>query len=208
MCGDHLAAMVAYAEILAGPGVDRGLIGPRELPRLWERHLLNCAVVASAPSRGAFVVDVGSGAGLPGMVWALLRPDLEIVLLEPLLRRTEFLGEALDALGLTRVSIDRSRAEDAHDRYAADVVTARAVAPLDRLLGWTLPLLRPGGRLLAFKGRTVGSEVAAASTALSTAGASPARVSTYGDGILDPPATIVEVTARSDRNRPHSRAGG
>ena len=194
--------MVAYAEMLAGPGVERGLIGPRELPRLWERHLLNCAVVAAAPPPGALVVDVGSGAGLPGLVWALLRPDLEIVLLEPLLRRTEFLAEALTLLALDRVSIDRSRAEDARGRYAADVVTARAVAPLDRLLGWTLPLLRPGGRLLAFKGRTVGAEVAAASKTLSTAGASPAQVSTYGVGVLDPPATVVEVTARSDVSRP------
>jgi 16S rRNA (guanine527-N7)-methyltransferase len=204
--GPRLGAAIAYADLLAGPGVLRGLIGPREVPRLWERHLVNCAVVGSAPPPSGRVVDVGSGAGLPGLVWALLRPDLEIVLLEPMLRRAEFLVEAVAALGLTTVTVDRSRAEDARGRLAADVVTARAVAPLDRLLGLTLPLVRPGGRLLAFKGRTAGAELAASADTLSTAWAT-ARLTTYGEGVLDPPATVVEVTVRSDTSRPPGGRG-
>ncbi len=197
--------MSRYAALLTEVGVSRGLLGPREVPRLWERHLLNCAVVAAAPAAGAQVVDVGSGAGLPGLVWAILRPDLEVVLLEPSLRRCTFLVEAVASLGLGNVEVDRSRAEDAADRYAADVVTARAVAPLERLLGWTLPLLRPGGRLLAFKGRTAGAELAAARATLSSTGGTAARVTTYGEGILDPPATVVEVTAAPRRQRREGR---
>ncbi len=208
MCGSRLDDLTAYAELLADVGVTRGLIGPREVPRLWDRHLLNCAVVAPAVRPGASVVDVGSGAGLPGLVWAVLRPDLEIVLLEPRQTRADFLTEAASALGLGHVRVDRSRAEDVVGRYRADVVTARAVAPLERLLGWTLPLLRPGGRLLAFKGRSAADELAAARGTLSAMGGTAPRVTTYGDGILDPPTTVVEVTAieqSAGRERPARR---
>jgi len=193
-----LDAVVEYAGLLARDGVASGLIGPREVPRLWERHLLNCAVVVPAVPPGALVLDIGSGAGLPGLVWALARPDLRVVLVEPLLRRTQFLTAALQHLGLTAVSVERVRAEDLRGRYTADVVTARAVAPLSRLLGWTLPLLRPGGRLLAFKGRSAAEEITAASDTLCTAGTS-ALLSTYGEGVLDPPTTVVEVS-RSDHS--------
>jgi 16S rRNA (guanine527-N7)-methyltransferase len=186
--------MAAYAELLAGPGVAHGLIGPREVPRLWERHLLNCAVVVPTVPTGSSVIDVGSGAGLPGLVWALLRPDLAIVLVEPLLRRAEFLAVAVQELALTEVRVVRARAEDLAGRYAADIVTARAVAPLPRLLSWTLPLVRPGGRLMAFKGRSASAELAAASDTLRTA-ATSAVLTTYGEGVLDPPATVVEVSA-------------
>jgi len=194
VCGDALAGMAAYAELLAGPGVAHGLIGPREVPRLWERHLLNCAVVVPTVPTGSSVIDVGSGAGLPGLVWALLRPDLAIVLVEPLLRRAEFLAVAVQELALTEVRVVRARAEDLAGRYAADIVTARAVAPLPRLLSWTLPLVRPGGRLMAFKGRSASAELAAASDTLRTA-ATSAVLTTYGEGVLDPPATVVEVSA-------------
>ena len=194
LCGDALEPVASYAELLAGPGVAHGLIGPREVPRLWERHLLNCAVVVPTVPFGAGVIDVGSGAGLPGLVWALMRSDLHIVLVEPLLRRAEFLRWAAQELGLTGVRVERARAEELQGRCAAEVVTARAVAPLPRLLGWTLPLVQPGGRLLAFKGRTAGAELAVASDTLCTA-ATSAVLTTYGEGVLDPPTTIVEVSA-------------
>ena len=165
-----LSAVVAYAEMLAGPGVERGLIGPREVERLWERHLLNSAAVAAAIPDGAGVLDVGSGAGLPGIPLALARPDLRVSLVEPLLRRATFLTEVRHALGLDRVEVVRSRAEDL-PRGATDVVVARAVAPLPRLLGWTLPLLRPGGRLVAMKGRSAKDELEAAAGTLTKLGA-------------------------------------
>ena len=142
LLGSHLEALTAYAALLAGPGVERGLIGPREAPRLWDRHLLNCAVVAELIAPGARVDDVGSGAGLPGMVLALVRPDLEVTLVEPLLRRATFLHEAAERLSVPNVHVERARAEelarqvDAGRRQPADVVTARAVAPLGRLAGW------------------------------------------------------------------------
>lgn len=185
--------MMTYAGLLADAGGTRGLLGPREVPRLWERHLLNCAVVVPVVEPGSRVIDVGSGAGLPGVVWALLRPDLDLVLLEPSQRRADFLTETIRTLQLPHVRVDRRRAEDAHGDLDGDVVTARAVAPLARLLGWSLPLVRPGGRLLAFKGRGAGDELRAARTALSTMGAPEARVSTYGEGVVEPPATVVEV---------------
>lgn len=146
--GERLADAVRYAELLADAGVRRGLIGPREVPRLWERHLLNCAVLSDVVPEGVSVCDVGSGAGLPGIPLALTRPDLRITLLEPLLRRTIFLQEAVEELGLGNVTVARGRAEEVAGRLTpVDVVTARAVAPLDRLAGWGLPLLRPYGKM-------------------------------------------------------------
>lgn len=169
LLGDHLPALVHYADLLADAGVLRGLIGPREVPRLWERHLLNCAVLAELFAPGSRLVDVGSGAGLPGIVLAICRPDLRVVLAEPLLRRTTFLNEAVAALSLDNVRVERVRAE----QMAGDVdaVTARAVAPLDRLARWTLPLLRPGGRLVAVKGASAGTELQAALPVLEGLGA-------------------------------------
>jgi 16S rRNA (guanine527-N7)-methyltransferase len=164
-----MATLVHYADLLAGAGVVRGLIGPREVPRLWERHLLNCAVVAELFAPGSRLVDVGSGAGLPGIVLAICRPDLHVVLAEPLLRRTTFLTEAVDALSLDNVRVERVRAEQMSGEM--DAVTARAVAPLDRLARWTLPLLRPGGRLVALKGASAGTELQAALPVLEGLGA-------------------------------------
>lgn len=150
-----------YADLLADAGVERGLVGPREVDRLWERHLLNCAAVAGlVPPRSA-VLDVGSGAGLPGIPLALVRPDVQVRLVEPLLRRATFLEEAVQALGLATVEVVRARAEDLPEGQA-DVVVARAVAPLRRLVGATLPLLRPDGLLVAMKGRAAHDEVAEA----------------------------------------------
>jgi 16S rRNA (guanine527-N7)-methyltransferase len=205
--GDHLDAVVAYATLLAGPGVERGLIGPHEIPRLWDRHLLNCAVVSELIPAGAVVDDVGSGAGLPGIVLALVRPDLEVTLVEPLLRRATFLSEAVDRLGLGNVVVSRERAEDrARTRSAgADVVVARAVAPLGRLVGWCLPLVRPGGCLLALKGEAAGTEVEAARADLRRAGAASVEVITVGAGVVEPPTTVIRVVPGAGMRRARRR---
>jgi 16S rRNA (guanine527-N7)-methyltransferase len=183
-----------YAELLATDGVTRGLIGPRETERLWDRHLINCAVVAELlPERGV-LVDIGSGAGLPGVVLAMLRPSLEVILLEPLLRRSVFLEECVAELGLSNATVVRARAEEkaaAHIR--ADVATARAVAPLGRLAGWAAPLLRPGGELLAIKGQTAADEIEAARPVLSRLGALSAEVLQAGHGRVVIATTVVRV---------------
>jgi len=197
--------MRRYAELLAGPGVERGLLGPREVDRLWHRHLLNCAVVAPALAQDARVVDVGSGAGLPGVVWSLLRRDLEVVLVEPLLRRCNFLEEAVATLGLRNVTVVRARAEQLHGHVQADVVTARAVAPLPRLARYCLPLVAPGGQLLALKGESALAELRDADPQLRRMGATSATVSTYGVGIVNPPTTVVAVRAGSGADRPDRR---
>src|SRR4051794_10141941 len=159
---DALPTAEAYADLLAREGVDRGLIGSREAPRLWERHLLNCAVLGEVIPQGADVCDIGSGAGLPGLVLALARPDLSVTLVEPLLRRTAFLSEAVERLGLGNVEVVRARAEELHGRLEFSLVTSRAVAPLGRLLDWSMPLVRPGGVLVAMKGSSAQEEVDAA----------------------------------------------
>lgn len=185
-----------YADILATTGVERGLIGPREAERLWERHILNCAVVTEAVPRGTRVLDIGAGAGLPGLVWALARPDLTVVCLEPLLRRATFLTETVDALGLTdRVEVVRGRAEDlaASGELQAPITTARAVAPLERLAGWSLPLTTAGGQLLALKGSSAEAEVAAAAKAIAAAGGDEVSIEEFGSGIVDPPTRVVRI---------------
>lgn len=154
-----------YVDILANRGIEWGLIGPRERGRLWQRHVLNSVAVAPRIPMGSSVVDVGSGAGLPGLPLAILRPDLTVTLLEPLLRRANFLNLAVRELELgDRVTVVRTRAEEHRSRY--DVVTCRAVAPLPRLLGWCLPLVTPGGRLLALKGSSAAAEVMDATAVL------------------------------------------
>ena len=189
--------LAQFADVLAGPGVERGLIGPREVPRLWERHLLNCAVVADPAEglvpEGALAGDIGSGAGLPGLVWAIARPDLRIVLVEPLLRRSTFLEEAVQSLGLAdRVLVWRGRAEDAPSTLPPmDVVTARAVAPLSRLLGWTIPLLRPAGHLVALKGGSAETEVVEAAAAIQEWDLQDVQVRVVGAGQVDPPTTVI-----------------
>jgi 16S rRNA (guanine527-N7)-methyltransferase len=212
--GGRLPLAVRYAELLITGGVVRGLIGPREAPRIWDRHLLNCAAVAELIPPDSTVVDVGSGAGLPGVVLAVARPDLSIVLVEPLARRTAFLLEVVAALGLARTAVVRARAEDcgrggATPLTPSDVVTARAVAPLDRLAAWCLPLVAPGGRLLALKGASATDEVAAHSDAIARMGAGKPSVRLCGVGVVEPPTTVVEIvrgravapTARTSRGR-------
>jgi 16S rRNA (guanine527-N7)-methyltransferase len=190
--GSRLPAATAYAELLAGDGVIRGLLGPREVPRLWDRHLLNCAVTAELLAPGVTITDVGSGAGLPGIPLALARPDLRIELLEPLQRRVDFLREVVSTLGLDNVWVARGRAEDVRGD-GVDVVTARAVAPLSRLAGWCLPLLRPGGSLIALKGNQASAELDAAADDLRRLGAVAWEVVSCGLGLVDPPTTVVRV---------------
>ena len=180
--GESTSDAERFAGWLAGPGVERGLLGPREMDRIWSRHVLNCAVLEPFLPRGASVCDLGSGAGLPGIVVALLRPDVRMTLLEPLLRRATFLEEVVADLGLAEVSVVRARAEDyRHRRPDHDAVVARAVAPIDRLAGWAMPLLRPGGVLLALKGSTAEDELAAAGPALDKVGAVDREVVTVGE---------------------------
>lgn len=193
--GERLPLARRYAEHLATSGVERGLIGPREAPRIWERHVLNCAVVAGLVPDGARLVDVGSGAGLPGIPLALARPDARIVLVEPLARRVDWLCEVIADLGVA-VEVERGRAEEDVVRRrweGADVVTARAVAPLARLAGWCLPLLRPGGQLLAVKGAAAMDEVARDAPAVRRLGGGVPRIERCGAGIIDPPSTVVIV---------------
>jgi len=192
--GDRFADAVRYAELLAEAGVQRGLIGPREVPRLWERHLLNCAVLSEVVPEGVSVCDVGSGAGLPGIPLALVREDLKITLLEPLLRRTNFLTEVVELLGLDHVTVVRGRAEEVMGKLPpVHVVTARAVAPLDRLAAWGIPLLRPYGEMLALKGDTAEEELKSAATALTKLGAVQTSILHVGEGVVDPLSTVVRV---------------
>ncbi len=187
-----------YQEILATRGIELGLIGPREKDRLAERHILNCAVVArdgELVPRDSSVIDVGSGAGLPGLVWAIQRPDLKVTLVDSLLRRSEFLTETVDELGLNqRVSVIRARAEDLTD-VTADVVTARAVAPLPRLLGWLRPLMRATGQLVLLKGAKAADEIKAAKPVAQKLGLQPAELLTIAGQGLATPTTVVRYRA-------------
>jgi 16S rRNA (guanine527-N7)-methyltransferase len=193
--GGALDQAHAFAELLAGQGVVRGLLGPREVPRIWDRHLLNCAVVSEVVRRDAQLVDIGSGAGLPGIVLAIIRSDLHVTLLEPLLRRTVFLTECVEELKLDNVEVVRGRAEELAGTRHFDVATARAVAPLDRLLAWAMPLLSVGGELLAMKGERAAEELAGAASQLQAYGVRTAELVTVGRGRVDPPATLVRVVA-------------
>lgn len=196
-----------FAEILADTGVTHGLIGPREVPRLWDRHLLNCAVVAPALGQGP-VIDVGSGAGLPGLVVALVRPELEVHLVEPMLRRTTWLGGVVTDLELSNVTVHRGRAQDFWGVLSAPVVTARAVARLGSLVQWCAPLVRaaqpestpsapasanPVGWVIAMKGESAHAELAEDGPLLADLGAVQTRVSLHGEHVLDQPVRTIDV---------------
>ena len=157
--GDRQDLAVAYHESLATDATTRGFIGPREKPRLWDRHIYNCAVIGEAIPEGARVIDIGSGAGLPGIPLAIARPDLQVTLLEPLLKRSNYLAEITEKLGLDNVTVIRDRAENLGKDTQFDVVTSRAVAPLAKLARWSLPLCKPGGMMLAMKGASASEEI-------------------------------------------------
>lgn len=193
---DALPTATAFATLLATDGIVRGLIGPREVPRLWERHLLNCAVVTEAVDEGSSVCDIGSGAGLPGLVMAIRRPDLELTLVEPLLRRTTFLTEAVEALGLSNVRVVRARAEELHGSELFDVVTSRAVAPLDRLSRWSLPLVRSGGVFLAMKGSSAEAELATATKVIATERGRVRGVLELGGEFVVPSVRVVQIVKK------------
>ena len=193
MFGHALPTAERYAALLAGPATERGLIGPREVPRLWDRHLLSCAVVTDLISPGASVCDVGSGAGLPGLVLAIRRPDLQVTLVEPLLRRTTFLDEAVQHLALTNVEVVRGRADALHGRRSFDVVTSRAVANLGVLLRWSLPLAASDGAVLALKGATAHQELLDAEDIIAELGGRRPEVITLDRIELSVPTTVVRV---------------
>jgi 16S rRNA (guanine527-N7)-methyltransferase len=200
--GSALPAAVAFAGILATRGVEQGLIGPREVPRLWDRHLLNCAVVAELVDRRCrTLVDIGSGAGLPGVVLAMVLPEVAVTLLEPMERRCRFLTECVTELDLANVTVLRGRAEEPAVKAAvrADVATARAVAPLPRLAELAAGLVRPGGMVLAIKGRTAVDELNDAGAVLRRIGARSAEVVHAGQGKVVPATTVVRFFARRGR---------
>lgn len=202
--GNRYAAAERYVAMLAGAGLDRGLIGPREADRLWERHMLNSAVLGELVADGLRVLDVGSGAGLPGIPLALARPDLTVVLLEPMARRVVWLQEVVAELELP-VRVHRGRVEDAGIRAAlggSDVVTARAVAPLGRLASWCLPLVVPDGRLLAVKGERAAEEAARDALAVRSAGGAAVKIVQCGAAVVRPPTTVVVVRRRAQRVTP------
>jgi 16S rRNA (guanine527-N7)-methyltransferase len=197
---------VRFTSLLATDGVERGLIGPREVPRLWERHLLNCGVLAELVPSDAEVVDIGSGAGLPGLVIAMLRPRVRMILLEPMLRRTTFLGECITELGLGNVTVCRGRAEDMTGVIRADMAISRAVAPLGRLAELSAGVLRPGGMILALKGDQAQTELDQAGTILRHLRVRSAEVLRVGHGIVEPPATVVRILAAGKARRRWARA--
>ena len=206
--GDRMPLAVRFTEILADTGVSHGLIGPREVPRLWERHVLNCAVIADTFAPGARLVDVGSGAGLPGVVLAIVRPDLDVHLVEPMMRRTQWLEGVAADLGLESVTVHRGRAEEFAGTLSAPYVTARAVARLEKLARWCVPLLEPNGLLVAMKGRSAATELAEDRRALERLGLLDAVVTEHSSGLLEEPVLTVDLRfePKQVRARPARRA--
>ncbi|MGP9536714.1 16S rRNA (guanine(527)-N(7))-methyltransferase RsmG [Brachybacterium sp. AOP43-C2-M15] len=198
---ERLELAERFAVLLAEQGPERGLIGPREVDRLWERHLLNCALMVDAidPS-AATLADVGSGAGLPGVVIAIARPELQVTLIETMQRRATWLEEVDAELGLG-LEVVRARAEDLHGRRSFEVVTARAVAALDKLARWTLPLVAEDGVLLAMKGSSAADELDSAQKVLTRLGGTEPTISRYGMGEVEVPTTVVQVRRRATATR-------
>lgn len=197
--GDQLPAATRFVEILADTGVSHGLIGPREVPRLWERHVLNCAVIEDAFPQGARLIDVGSGAGLPGIALAIARPDLEIHLVEPMQRRTDWLTITVTDLKLENVTVHRGRAEEFVGTLSAPWVTARAVARIAKLARWCVPLLDGRGTLVAMKGRSAQEELDTDRRDLNKLGLVDAAVTHHGTSILDEPTLTLDLTFQPKR---------
>ena len=192
--GDRIGVARQFAQALGEHGEERGLIGPLEPPRLWSRHILNSAVIA--PLFSGRVGDVGSGAGLPGLVLAIARPDVEWILIEPMERRVAWLTEQVDSLGLDNVEVLRARAEDWKRGPVLDGVTARAVSALRTLVPITAPLVRDGGELILLKGTSADSEIAAAEKQLRKFKVTNARVEVVGESLLPEPSRVIRATVR------------
>lgn len=192
--GERLNLAERFVEHLATTGIERGLLGPREVPRLWSRHVLNCAVTAELFPAGASVADVGSGAGLPGVALAIARPDLTVTLIEPLERRVMWLKEVVEDLELENVVVFRGRAEEAVGKVTANVVTARAVSALGGLAAMTIPILAGSGQVLAIKGQSAAEEVTKAAKLIRKLGGRKTVVLQVGDGLLEQPTTVVRIT--------------
>jgi 16S rRNA (guanine527-N7)-methyltransferase len=208
--GSRMDRAQRYAEILAGAGVERGLLGPREVDRLWDRHILNSVAIGELLDPEERIADIGSGAGLPGIPLALARPDLRLTLIEPLLRRSDFLLEVVDDLDL-EITIVRGRAEEQSVRQQVgemDTVVSRAVASLDKLTKWSLPLLRPDGRMVAIKGEHAEDEIREHRRVMAALGAVDVKVVRCGADYLDLPATAVVArrggTVRVANRRPRT----
>ncbi|MEH0147948.1 16S rRNA (guanine(527)-N(7))-methyltransferase RsmG [Corynebacterium sp. Q4381] len=192
--GDRLDLAKAYHDSLATTAAERGFIGPKEVDRLWERHILNCAVIGEAFGEGISVADIGSGAGLPGIPLAIARPDLSVTLIEPLLKRSVYLREVTQELGLDNVTVIRGRAEE-QQRGNFDAVTSRAVAPLGKLAGWSLPLVKHGGVMVAMKGASVSDELQRDEKEIAAAGGEDAEIFTVG-AVLPQPTTLIRIVRR------------
>lgn len=190
--GEQLAQARQFTLNLATHGEELGLIGPLELPRLWSRHILNCGIVA--PLLSGLVGDVGSGAGLPGLVLAIARPDVEFVLIEPMERRTAWLNDQVAELCLANVIVVRDRAEDVRRDVLLDQVTARAVSALKKLIPMTAPLVRPGGELVLMKGAGAANEIEAAAKQIRAYKLRDVEVLTLGEGVLDEVTRVVRAT--------------
>lgn len=192
--GENLERARRFTAALGEHGEERGLIGPLEPARLWSRHILNSAVAAPLFASGARVGDVGSGAGLPGIVLAIARPDVQWVLIEPMERRVTWLQEQKDALGLDNVEIVRARGEEWTEGAVLDAVTARAVSALKTLIPLTAPLVRVGGELVLLKGANAVNEIDAAAKQIRKYGLDDIRVEMVGDGVIAEPTRVVRAT--------------
>ncbi|MCI0154071.1 16S rRNA (guanine(527)-N(7))-methyltransferase RsmG [Dermacoccus nishinomiyaensis] len=191
---DRLPLMTRYVDALCDTGVSHGLMGPREVPRMWERHVLNCAVVHPGIARGAHVADIGAGAGLPGLVLAIARPDLTMTLVEPLLRRTTWLADVVNELDLPNVEVVRARADELWGQRTFDVVTSRAVARIGELARWSLPLVSRGGEMFVLKGSSAAEERDEDEAVLRRLRVRTSEVETWGEGTVEPPTVTVRLT--------------
>lgn len=192
--GEQTQLAERFVEHLVTTGIEWGLLGPREVPIMWERHVLNCAVVQELLPRGGVVADVGSGAGLPGLALAIARPDVQFVLIEPLERRVDWLNMVIEDLGLENVDVIRARSEQVFDTVDVDIVTARAVSAMKSLVPMTVPLLHGQGELLAIKGKSATSEIEKAEKVLRKFKTIKAEVLTIGDELLEVPTTVARLT--------------
>ena len=196
--GPQIEKARAFAQKLANDSDDLGLLGPRELDKLWSRHILNSAVVAETVKAGGLVADVGSGAGLPGIPMAIALPEAHFVLIEPMERRSSWMLEVIEELGLTNVEVRRARAEEVLD-LKFDIVTARAVAALDKLLRLTVHLLKPGGSLIALKGSKAAEEIEAAKRLQKKLGIASFEIQICGEKFLAEPTSVVKTTLDSSK---------